>query len=83
MRVDGLRHLHPTAQGVFSYWSVRAGNRPFNRGLRLDYTVVSNSLIEKGAGPKLVDSFVLDDETEFPAFSDHAPVGAVISLPSR
>ena len=80
-RVDGLRHLHPTGTGIFSYWSIRAGNRLLNRGLRLDYTIVSKSLIElESAGPKLVDAFVLDCEDTIPAFSDHAPVGAVISL---
>lgn len=63
--------------GVFSYWTQRTGNRPFNRGLRLDYTVVTKSLIE-GKGPKLVDSFVLDSVSEFPPFTDHAPVGALI-----
>merc|ERR1711879_1106206 len=35
--VDAFRHLHPDAHGAFTYWSVRAGNRPFNKGLRLDY----------------------------------------------
>jgi exodeoxyribonuclease III len=35
--VDTFRYLHPAAMGCFSYWSQMAGNRPFNRGLRLDY----------------------------------------------
>ena len=80
-RVDGLRYFHPTAEGVFTYWSQRAGNRPVNKGLRLDYTVVSASLVsEDGGGPKLLDSFVLDDVEQYPAFSDHAPMGALFSL---
>jgi exonuclease III len=34
--VDAFRKLHPTAQGHYSYWSQRAGNRQPNKGLRLD-----------------------------------------------
>ncbi len=34
--------------GCYTYWSVRAGNRQYNAGLRLDYFVVSKSLFEKG-----------------------------------
>ena len=37
--VDTFRHFNPNALGQFSYWSVRAGNRPVNRGLRLDYAI--------------------------------------------
>ena len=74
------RHFHPTAGGVFSYWSQRAGNRSVNRGLRLDYTIVSASMLSDGGSVQLVDSFVLDDTAAVPAFSDHAPIGALISL---
>ena len=34
---------HPLS--AFTYWSIRAGNRPKNRGLRLDYAVTSRSLV--------------------------------------
>ena len=30
--VDAFRFFHEGATGWFSYWSVRAGNRPFNKG---------------------------------------------------
>jgi len=42
---DGFRQKHPDARGAFTYWSIRAGNRPRNRGLRLDYVVVSSGLV--------------------------------------
>ena len=76
--VDTFRKLHPNASGCFSYWSIRAGNRKYNKGLRLDYVVTSSKMADKdGDGPKLVDSFILD---ELPAFSDHCPVGCVVKL---
>ena len=34
---DTFRAVHPDARHCYSYWSQRAGNRPWNRGLRLDY----------------------------------------------
>jgi exonuclease III len=42
--VDSFRQFNPNAQGAFTYWSVRAGNRAWNRGLRLDYFVCSSAL---------------------------------------
>jgi len=38
---DAYRALHPLARGQFTYWSLRARNRPRNRGLRLDYFLLS------------------------------------------
>ncbi|EEH53176.1 uncharacterized protein MICPUCDRAFT_5836, partial [Micromonas pusilla CCMP1545] len=38
-------HFHPDATGWFTYWSQRVGNRPVNRGLRLDYFVASNDIL--------------------------------------
>lgn len=79
---DTFRVLHPEARGVFSYWSMRAGNRPFNRGMRLDYCLASRALVGGRAGPDgapgLHDAFVLDKETV--GFSDHCPVGVVFRL---
>ena len=49
--VDSFRYLHPDAMHVYTYWSMRAGNRPFNRGLRLDYLL-------KGLFPALMDQYV-------------------------
>lgn len=75
--VDTFRELHPDAKGVFSYWSVRAGNRPRNRGMRLDYCLASRALVSGEAGT-LHDAFVLDRDTV--GVSDHAPVGVVLRL---
>ena len=46
--VDAFRFFHEGATGWFSYWSVRAGNRPFNKGLRLDYTLASRRRRRRG-----------------------------------
>ena len=74
--VDTLPAIHPSATGVFSYWSVRAGNKPWNRGLRLDYWLVSRAVAEQSPGaPSLVDAFVVDS-----VGSDHAPVGVTLLL---
>lgn len=74
--VDGFAHVHPEALGAFTYWSVRAKNRPRNRGLRLDYAVVSQSLVQNGSMPALADVFHLPDMSN----GDHCPVGATILL---
>ena len=71
--VDTFRHLYPRATGHFSYWSVRAGNRPVNRGLRLDYALLSKSAVDSG---KLSDSFILSQYNH----SDHCPIGCYIKL---
>jgi len=76
--IDTFRKLHPNASGCFTYWSMRAGNRQYNKGLRLDYVVTSEQMMdEKEKGPKIVDSFILDDSE---AFSDHCPVGCVVKI---
>eukprot|EP00614_Pseudopedinella_elastica_P009111 CAMPEP_0172586804 /NCGR_PEP_ID=MMETSP1068-20121228/6057_1 /TAXON_ID=35684 /ORGANISM="Pseudopedinella elastica, Strain CCMP716" /LENGTH=482 /DNA_ID=CAMNT_0013381679 /DNA_START=65 /DNA_END=1513 /DNA_ORIENTATION=- len=80
---DSFRWVHgPQVSGVHSYWSMRARNRPVNRGLRIDYFLASPALVS-GMVPALVDAFVLDDPPEHGGFggSDHCPVGAHISVP--
>ena len=76
--VDTFRHFHPDATGRFSYWSLRSGNHEWNRGLRLDYAIVSESMMSsKSKGPLVVDSFTMDD---YPIYSDHGPIGCVLEL---
>jgi len=72
--VDVFRLLHPDAQGQYTYWSQRAGNRPPNKGLRLDYFVGSSSLISEASDEekKIVarDSYILYEQKG----SDHCPI---------
>uniref|UniRef100_A0A7S1WYZ2 Endonuclease/exonuclease/phosphatase domain-containing protein n=1 Tax=Tetraselmis chuii TaxID=63592 RepID=A0A7S1WYZ2_9CHLO len=76
--VDGFRHLHPSATGCYTYWSVRAGNRATNRGLRLDYCVLSDGLTKTaGEGLRLHDCWILDKATV--GASDHCPVGVALA----
>ncbi len=42
---DAFRFLYPNAKGNFTYWSQRAGNRPYNKGIRLDYFIVSDNML--------------------------------------
>lgn len=42
--VDTFRHLHP-GEKKFSYWSAMRNSRENNKGWRLDYFVVSKSII--------------------------------------
>ena len=50
---DTFRAFHPEADGWFTYWSGRVGNRPKNRGLRLDYFVASARMMcPGGSGTK-------------------------------
>lgn len=74
--VDTLRKQigGPDVLGHFSYWSQRAKNKPMNRGLRLDYCLVSEAL--EGYSK---DGFLLRDFT--PQFGDHCPVGVSLQLP--
>ena len=74
---DAFTFFHEGATGWFSYWSVRAGNRPFNKGLRLDYTLASRRLFDGGSdGVEVVDAFILDACEG----SDHCPVGISLAL---
>ena len=68
---DAFRQVHPTAKGAYSYWSQRAVNRPRNRGLRLDYFLLSSPL-----AAALVDVQILKEVYG----SDHAPVVMTLRL---
>eukprot|EP01125_Pyxidicula_operculata_P002817 TRINITY_DN1264_c2_g1_i3.p1 TRINITY_DN1264_c2_g1~~TRINITY_DN1264_c2_g1_i3.p1 ORF type:complete len:379 (-),score=133.74 TRINITY_DN1264_c2_g1_i3:105-1241(-) len=45
--VDSFRHLHPDEKGAYSFWAYRGGAREKNIGWRLDYFVVSKSIISR------------------------------------
>ncbi|MFT4753105.1 MAG: exodeoxyribonuclease-3 [Salibacteraceae bacterium] len=63
--VDSFRVLHP-AEIKYSWWSYRGGARQKNIGWRLDYFLVSKSIM-----PQIQDSFILNEVEG----SDHCPVG--------
>lgn len=66
---DSFREFYP-AEVKYSWWSFRGGAREKNIGWRLDYMLVSESLM-----PKVKDSFILNDFLG----SDHCPVGIELS----
>ncbi len=66
---DTFRRLYPDKTERYSWWSYRAGARSKNIGWRIDYFLVSESLM-----PSVKDAFILEDI----AGSDHCPVGIVI-----
>ena len=73
MFVDGFRSVHPDASGQYTYWSQRARNRPRNRGLRIDYFLLSPSM---AASDALVDVQHLQDLEG----SDHCPILMTLRL---
>ncbi len=66
---DTFRSLHPNETNRYSWWSFRAGARSKNIGWRIDYFLVSESLL-----PSVKDAFILEEITG----SDHCPVGIVL-----
>jgi exonuclease III len=70
--VDSFRQLHQNPTGWFTYWSQRAGNRAVNRGLRLDYFLISSDLIGNLHASYMSNSTI--------GVSDHAPVVLQLKL---
>jgi exodeoxyribonuclease-3 len=66
---DTFRRLHPEETGRYSWWSFRAGARSKNIGWRIDYFLVSESLLHS-----VKEAFILEEITG----SDHCPVGIVL-----
>ncbi|KAK9664411.1 hypothetical protein RND81_14G039600 [Saponaria officinalis] len=66
--VDTFRKQHPDVVG-YTYWGYRHGGRKFNRGWRLDYFLVSESMADR-----VHDSYILPDVLG----SDHCPIGLVL-----
>tara|TARA_R110002050_G_scaffold109799_1_gene221404 strand:+ start:134287 stop:135045 length:759 start_codon:yes stop_codon:yes gene_type:complete len=65
---DSFRNLHPD-EVKYSWWSYRGGAREKNIGWRLDYFLVSESIM-----PQVKESFIMNEITG----SDHCPVGVVL-----
>ncbi len=45
--VDVFRHLHPDREGAYTYWDQKSRARDRNVGWRIDYFVISQTLIKK------------------------------------
>lgn len=63
--VDAFRRLHPNTEGAYSWWSYRFNARANNAGWRIDYFLVSESLM---------DSVVMACIWPEVMGSDHCPV---------
>lgn len=67
--VDTFRHFYPDKEKAYSWWSFRGGARERNVGWRIDYFLVSQSLINK-----VKNAEILAEEYG----SDHCPVSIEI-----
>lgn len=67
--VDTFRHFFPTLEGAYSWWSYRFKAREKNTGWRIDYFLVSDSLL-----PRLKSAHIHSDIFG----SDHCPVEIVL-----
>ncbi len=70
--VDTFRCLHPDLEGAYSWWSYRFNARNTNAGWRIDYFLVSKSLVDK------IESASIYSEVYG---SDHCPVGLEVEIP--
>ncbi|KAJ3669225.1 hypothetical protein LUZ60_011175 [Juncus effusus] len=68
--IDTFRKQNPNVV-AYSYWGYRHGGRKTNKGWRLDYFLVSESLMGK-----VYDSYILPDI----GGSDHCPVGLILKI---
>ena len=66
---DTFRDLHPTQEGIYSWWSYRFHAREKNTGWRIDYFLTSNRLL-----PRVREANILTDIMG----SDHCPVELVL-----
>ena len=62
---DAFRKIHPTLKNAYSWWSYRAGSKARNKGWRIDYHMVSDTMIERILEAKIESKWNM---------SDHAPV---------
>ena len=66
---DTFRHLHPTQEGIYSWWSYRFHAREKNVGWRIDYFLTSQRLL-----PQVSEANILTDSM----VRDHGPVELVL-----
>ena len=68
--IDSFRHYNKLPH-KYSWWSYRANSRNNNKGWRIDYLLVSETLRKN-----LIKSYILDDIVH----SDHCPIGINIEI---
>ncbi len=68
---DSFRHLYPTLENAYSWWSYRFHAREKNVGWRIDYFVVSDRLANK------ITAATIHPEVYG---SDHCPVGVELDI---
>lgn len=68
--IDTFRHFYPDKKEAYTWWSYRFNAKAKNLGWRIDYFLISTSLL-----PRLKEAFILD----MIEGSDHCPVGIVLS----
>jgi len=68
--VDVFRHLHPD-EVAYTYWSYRFNSRANNIGWRIDYFLISNSLIDKVKSTNILSDYF---------GSDHCPISLEINV---
>lgn len=69
--VDTYRHFHPNQTDVYTWWSYLNKVRERNIGWRIDYFLVSKSLVSKITETKIYDTVM---------GSDHCPIGLSIEV---
>lgn len=67
--IDSYRYLYPE-EVKYSWWSYRTRARERNKGWRIDYCVITQSLLKE-----LQDAFILNNAVH----SDHCPTGLILS----
>ena len=69
--IDTFRYLHPDKTEAYSWWSYRGGARDRNVGWRIDYFLVSQSIINKVKAAEILSNMY---------GSDHCPVSIEIII---
>lgn len=69
--IDSFRHLYPSQEGAYTWWSYMFKAREKNVGWRIDYFVVSEKLKNE-----IADSMIYADILG----SDHCPVGLLLEV---
>lgn len=67
--IDSFRHFHIDEVDHYTWWTYRAGARGKNKGWRIDYFMVSDTLEERMSSARILSNVV---------HSDHCPIEIVL-----